>query len=79
MEKNNTNKNITDTRGKDSHLEEDEQMNAIIDNARPCTITESIIQTCKEVKIMREGKLPKNDLQDLWDSIEKWKTEDKEK
>lgn len=29
---------------------------------RPCTISESIMQSCKEVKSMREGKTPKRSL-----------------
>lgn len=39
-------------------------------NERPCTITESIIQSCKEVKAMREGKSPKRNLNDLFANIE---------
>lgn len=57
-------------------LEEDDTMNAIAE--RPYTITESIIESCKEVKLMREGKRPKNSLQDLWNNIEKWKSDDEE-
>ena len=43
---------------------------------RYCTVSESIIESCKEVKRMREGILPKRSLQDLWNNIEKWKSED---
>lgn len=38
---------------------EDITMNAMIEVNRPCTILESLEQSCKEVKDMREGKTPK--------------------
>ena len=38
---------------------EDVTMNAMIESARPCTILESLEQSCKEVKAMRESKAPK--------------------
>lgn len=60
------------------HIKEERAMSAIIDQARPCTISESIIQSCKEVKSMREGKTPKRSLSDLFTNIEKWSKEDKE-
>jgi len=44
---------------------------------RPCTISESIMQSCKEVKNMREGKTPKRSLNDLFTNIEKWSKEEK--
>lgn len=34
-------------------------MNVTMNVERPCTIMESIIQSCKEVTLMREGKIPK--------------------
>lgn len=34
-------------------------MNAMIESARPCAILESLEQSCKEVKAMRENKAPK--------------------
>ena len=43
---------------------------------RPCTISESIMQSCKEVKNMREGKIPKSSLNDLFVNIEKWSKEE---
>ncbi len=43
---------------------------------RPCTISESIMQSCKEVKNMREGKTPKRSLNDLFANIEKWSKEE---
>lgn len=32
---------------------------------RYCSIRESIIESCKEVKLIREGKKPKNKIKDL--------------
>lgn len=34
-------------------------MNATMNIERPCSISESIKQSCQEVKMMREGKIPK--------------------
>lgn len=47
-------------------------MNKVMEQARPCTISESIMQSCKEVKSMREGRSPKRSLNDLFANIEKW-------
>ncbi|MDD2972516.1 MAG: hypothetical protein PHE02_10345 [Lachnospiraceae bacterium] len=52
-------------------------MGATMNQVRPCTISESIMQSCKEVKNMREGKAPKRSLNDLFTNIEKWSKEDK--
>lgn len=52
-------------------------MNAV-NNERYCTIEESIIQASKEVRLMRDGKLPKKSLNDLFEKIEMWKNEDSE-
>lgn len=49
----------------------------IVSVERPCTVRESIIQSCKEVKMMREGKTPIPSLDDLFDNISKWKDEAK--
>lgn len=38
---------------------EESEMNATLNVERPCTISESIKQSCQEVKLMREGKIPK--------------------
>ncbi len=43
---------------------------------RPCTISESIMQSCKEVKNMREGRTPKRSLNNLFANIEKWSKEE---
>lgn len=43
---------------------------------RPCPISESIMQSCKEVKNMREGRTPKRSLNDLFANIEKWSKEE---
>ena len=50
-------------------------MSAVANLERPCTISESIMQSCKEVKNMCEGKTPKRSLNDLFASIEKWSKE----
>lgn len=51
---------------------EEESMGA----ERPCTVSESIMQSCKEVKQMREGKAPKRSLNRLFSEIERWGEED---
>lgn len=54
-----------------------EQAMSVAANAeRPCTISESIIQACKEVKGMREGQAPKRSLNELFANIEKWNKEE---
>ena len=59
--------------GKSKLVEKEEQTMSVIANLeRPCTISESIMQSCKEVKNMREGKTPKRSLNDLFANIEKW-------
>jgi len=72
-------KDTDNTEKSSKYSEEDKSMKTITNEDRPCTITESIIESCKQVKLMQEGKIPKKTLQDLWDSIEKWKAEDEEK
>ena len=62
------------------HTKKEEQaMSAAMNQVRPCTISESIMQSCKEVKNMREGKTPKRSLNDLFTNIEKWSNEEKNK
>lgn len=51
-------------------------MSITVNLERPCTISESIMQSCKEVKNMREGKAPKRSLNDLFANIEKWSKEE---
>jgi hypothetical protein len=51
-------------------------MNRTINQTRPCTISESIIQSCKEVKDMREGRTPKRSLSEMFENIEKWSKEE---
>lgn len=59
------------------HIKKGEQaMGAVIDQVRPCTISESIIESCKEVKSMREGRTPKRSLNELFANIEKWSKEE---
>ena len=45
---------------------------------RYCTIENSIIQSLKEVQLMREGKIPKRSWKDLLDKIEIWKNTEQE-
>jgi hypothetical protein len=42
---------------------------------RPCSIRESIVQSCKEVKLMREGKQPKRTWKELREELKKIKSE----
>lgn len=63
-------------RDDDTKAKEDDVMNAqIMGIERPCTIRESIIQSCKEVKSMREGKTAMPSLEGLFDNIARWKEE----
>ena len=62
--------------GKNKLVEEEQVMSAAANFERPCTISESIMQSCKEVKNMREGKTPKRSLNDLFANIEKWSKEE---
>lgn len=48
-------------------------MNATVQ--RPCSISESIVQSCKEVKAMREGTLPKKSWKELREELKKTKSE----
>ena len=50
-------------------------METVMKQIRPCTISESIKQSCIEVKNMREGKTPKRSLNDLFANIEMWSKE----
>lgn len=43
---------------------------------RPCSISDSIIQSCKEVKLMQEGKLPKKTWKELREELKIIKSED---
>ena len=62
--------------GKNKVVEEEQVMSVAAKLDRPCTISESIMQSCKEVKNMREGKTPKRSLNDLFANIEKWSKEE---
>lgn len=55
---------------------EEQIMGVTVNLDRPCTISESIMQSCKEVKSMREGRTPKRSLNDLFANIEKWSKEE---
>ena len=50
----------TDKRG------EEFEVNVTIEVQRPCLIEESLKKSCQEVKLMREGKIPKRNLADLY-------------
>ncbi|MBD5494889.1 MAG: hypothetical protein HDR12_11090 [Lachnospiraceae bacterium] len=62
---------------KESKVVEKEElvMSVAANLERPCTISESIMQSCKEVKNMREGRTSKRSLNDLFANIEKWSKE----
>lgn len=61
------------------HITKEEQaMSTAVNQARPCTISESIIESCKEVKNMRESRTPKRSLNELFANIEKWSKEEEE-
>lgn len=63
--------------GKDSLVDKKELTMSVAANLyRPGTISESIMQSCKEVKNMREGRTPKRSLSDLFANIEKWSKEE---
>lgn len=55
---------------------EADTMNVTISDQRPCTISESIIQSCKEVKKMREEQIPKKNLTKLFSDINDWAKEE---
>ncbi len=63
-------------RKKEAVDKEEQTMSAAVNLDRPCTISESIMQSCKEVKSMREGRTPKRSLNDLFANIEKWSKEE---
>lgn len=48
----------------------------IVSDERYCSVEESIKESFKEIKLMREGKMKKNTLDDLWTQIEEWKKQD---
>lgn len=49
--------------------------NTSINIARPCSVKESLVMSCKEVKQMQEGKPIALSLDDLFCNISKWKVE----
>jgi len=65
-------------REKPELMKEGQIMSAVMEQARPCTISESLIQSCKEVKSMREGRTPKRSLNELFVNIEKWSKEEEQ-
>lgn len=52
-------------------------MSRKVNQKRYCTVTESIIQSCIEVKAMREGRMPKRSLDELFRKMEKWIEEER--
>lgn len=46
-----------------------------MEEKRYCTVKESLIESCKEVKAIREGKLPKKTWKDLMVEMKKWEKE----
>ena len=51
--------------------EEESDMSATMNIERPCTILESLEKSCQEVKMMREGKIPKRSWNDLKNRMKK--------
>jgi hypothetical protein len=45
--------------------------NTIEREKRPCTVAESLKQSLKEMNLIREGKMPKRNLDDFLDQLEK--------
>ena len=45
--------------------------------SRPCTVSESIVRSCREVKRMSTGQVPKRSLEDLFSKIDEWTNEEK--
>lgn len=60
----------------DQNREEEGMIKVTINQSRPCTISESVLQSCKEVKLMREGKVPKLSLGSLFSDIQEWSEEE---
>lgn len=52
--------------------EGDDGMDTAVKVKRPCSVTESVKQSCMEVKRMREGKAPKKSLDELFENITQW-------
>jgi phage terminase large subunit-like protein len=50
---------------------ENEHMQSVT-TSRPCTITDSITQSCQEVRKMRDGKILEKSLDQLFSDIEQW-------
>lgn len=50
---------------------EKEPMIENIESVRPCSISDSIMQSCKEVKEMRNGRMPKPSLDNLLSKIQR--------
>ena len=50
---------------------ENEHMQSVT-TSRPCTIADSITQSCQEVRKMRDGKIPEKSLDQLFSDIEQW-------
>ena len=45
-----------------------------VTTSRPCTIADSIVQSCQEIKKMRDGKIPEKSLDQLFSDIEQWRS-----
>lgn len=45
-----------------------------MDKKRYITVKQSIIDSCREVKLMRAGILPEPSLEELWEELDKDKT-----
>lgn len=49
----------------EDRIKEESEMSATVSVERPCSVAESIKQSCQEVKLMREGKIPKRSWSDF--------------
>lgn len=45
-----------------------------VTTSRPCTVADSITQSCREVRKMRDSKIPERSLDQLFSDIEKWRS-----
>lgn len=45
------------------------------EDKRPCSVFESIEESCKEISEMRQNKKPKHNMNELFSKIEKWREE----
>lgn len=71
------NDTITDKNAPIDKIKEVTPMTTLANTDRYCTIEESIVQSFKEVKMMREGKLPKKTWNDYLKEHDKENSKEK--